>query len=171
MHHLYTDPTTHELLVASEHKKPVKDIPGTADALERLRNAWGRDRSLAQPDVEALKRQSQEWVRQEEERAAQGPTEEATEELDEASDADQPTFVRISGANKRELQESGWLRDLLPNVRARRAFMKWPERNHKTGEAHIHLSPGSNEAVVALGEFLAQEPQWQQGLTRALTPR
>ena len=62
--------------------------------------------------------------------------------------------MRISDANKRELQESGWLRDLLPNVRARRAFMKWLERNHKTGEAHIHLSPGSNEAVVALGEFL-----------------
>lgn len=69
-----------------------------------------------------------------------------------------PRFQRISDANKQELQESGWLRRLLRDVDRRREFMEWLETNHRQGEAHIHLRPGSREADAALRDFLAENP-------------
>jgi hypothetical protein len=36
--------------------------------------------------------------------------------------------------------------------------MEWLETNHRQGEAHIHLRPGSREAEAALREFLAENP-------------
>jgi hypothetical protein len=69
---------------------------------------------------------------------------------------DEPRHQRMSDANKAELQESGWLRERLPSVADRRAFMKWLERGHKQGEAHEHLRPGSPEAEAKLGEWAAE---------------
>lgn len=66
---------------------------------------------------------------------------------------DQPRRERISDANKAELENSGWLKERLPDAKHRRAFMKWLERGHKQGEAHEHLRPGSSEAEARLQDF------------------
>lgn len=67
----------------------------------------------------------------------------------------EPRRERISDGNKQELQDSGWLKEKVPDVNTRRNFMKWLEQGHKQGEAHEHLRPGSPEAEAALAEFLA----------------
>jgi hypothetical protein len=64
---------------------------------------------------------------------------------------------RISDANKMELENSGWLKGRLPNADHRRDFMKWLEENHRVGEPHIHLRPGSPEAEAALQQFSEEE--------------
>ena len=64
-----------------------------------------------------------------------------------------PKEKRISDANKAELQESGWLRERLPNQGDGIEFMKWLERGHKEGEAHEHLRPGSSQALEKLREW------------------
>ncbi|MBB5874551.1 hypothetical protein F4553_007985 [Allocatelliglobosispora scoriae] len=69
---------------------------------------------------------------------------------------DAPRNERMSDANKQELQESGWLKEKVPDTGTRREFMKWLEQGHKQGEAHVHLRPGSPEAEAALQEFLAE---------------
>jgi hypothetical protein len=66
---------------------------------------------------------------------------------------EQPRRQRISDANKAELENSGWLKERLPDANHRRSFMKWLERGHKQGEAHEHLRPGSPEAEARLQEF------------------
>ncbi|HKS72670.1 MAG TPA: LysM peptidoglycan-binding domain-containing protein, partial [Terriglobales bacterium] len=60
---------------------------------------------------------------------------------------------RMSDANKVELENSGWLKEKLPDPTHRKEFMKWLEENHQQGEAHIHLRPGSREAEDALQDF------------------
>lgn len=67
-----------------------------------------------------------------------------------------PRRERISDGNKVELEASGWLKKKLPDPERRREFMKWLESNHKQGEAHEHLRPGSREAEAKLQQFLAE---------------
>ncbi|MDN5770574.1 MAG: hypothetical protein L0H24_06740 [Microlunatus sp.] len=67
-----------------------------------------------------------------------------------------PKKQRISDGSKVELEDSGWLKKKLPDVERRREFMKWLEANHKQGEAHEHLRPGSPEAEEMLGRYLAE---------------
>jgi hypothetical protein len=69
-----------------------------------------------------------------------------------------PKRQRISDGNKVELEDSGWLRKKLPDADRRREFMKWLEANHKQGEAHEHLRPGSPQAEEMLRRFLAENP-------------
>ena len=64
---------------------------------------------------------------------------------------------RMSDANKTELENSGWLKGRLPNADHRREFMGWLEENHRQGEPHIHLSPGSPEAEAELLRFSEEE--------------
>ena len=65
---------------------------------------------------------------------------------------------RISDGNKVELEDSGWLKKKLPDADRRREFMKWLEKNHKAGEEHAHLRPGSPEAQQMLDRFLSENP-------------
>jgi hypothetical protein len=65
---------------------------------------------------------------------------------------------RISDGNKAELEDSGWLKKKLPDPDRRREFMKWLEKNHKVGEEHVHLRPGSREAQQMLDRFIAESP-------------
>lgn len=69
-----------------------------------------------------------------------------------------PRKNRISDGNKVELEDSGWLKKKLSDPDRRREFMKWLEKNHKQGEAHEHLKPGSREAQRMLDRFLAENP-------------
>ncbi len=69
-----------------------------------------------------------------------------------------PRRQRISDGNKAELEDSGWLRQRLPDEERRRAFMEWLQRRHEEGEAHIHLRPGSREAEQAVREFESENP-------------
>lgn len=70
-----------------------------------------------------------------------------------------PRRKRVSDGNKQELQESGWLRRRLPDIERRREFMKWLEANHRVGEEHVHLRPGSREAERMLKRFLEEDPE------------
>ena len=74
--------------------------------------------------------------------------------------AGKPQRQRISDANKQELQDSGWLKQKLPDESRRRRFMKWLEERHnlREGKEHEHLKPGSPEAQQAVDEFNAEEP-------------
>jgi hypothetical protein len=66
--------------------------------------------------------------------------------------------TRISDGNKQELEDTGWLRRLLPDAARRREFMEWLQRGHEIGEEHVHLRPGSPEAEQAVQEFLLENP-------------
>lgn len=72
----------------------------------------------------------------------------------------EPRRQRISDANKLELENSGWLKKLMPDAARRRQFMKWLERRHGTREGidYEHLRPGSPEAAAAVEEFNLEEP-------------
>ena len=70
-----------------------------------------------------------------------------------------PKKERISDANKVELEDSGWLKKQLPDPERRRQFMKWLEANHRAGEAHVHLRPGSREAREMLNRFKQEHPE------------
>jgi PrsW family intramembrane metalloprotease len=72
---------------------------------------------------------------------------------------DNPGDQRISDGNKAELQDSGWLKEQVPDADTRRQFMDWLERGHNQGEAHVHLRPGSREAAQALEEFFKEYPE------------
>lgn len=69
-----------------------------------------------------------------------------------------PRNQRISDGNKAELENSGWLRRVLPDAERRRDFMEWLQRRHEQGEAHVHLRPGSPEAQQAVNEFNLENP-------------
>lgn len=69
-----------------------------------------------------------------------------------------PRRQRISDGNKQELEDSGWLKQRLPNDERRREFMNWLERGHDQGETHTHLRPGSREAEAAVREFESESP-------------
>jgi hypothetical protein len=84
---------------------------------------------------------------------AEAELRELRRELEAGEFEEQPKKQRISDANKAELENSGWLKERLPDANHRRSFMKWLERGHKQGEAHEHLRPGSPEAEAKLQEF------------------
>ena len=70
----------------------------------------------------------------------------------------QPRFEWMSDADKKELEESGWLKaNLSREPEPRRRFMKWLEANHKQGEEHRHLRPGSPYAREMLARFREEE--------------
>ena len=73
---------------------------------------------------------------------------------------------------KQELQESGWLKKRLPDIERRRQFMDWLEKNHKLGEEHQHLKPGSKYAKVHAEEVPGRKslglnalPRWNSRFT------
>ena len=68
-----------------------------------------------------------------------------------------PKWERISDANKKELEDSDWLKKKVPGDDDRRNFMKWLEKNHKAGEEHAHLNPGSPYAEKMLQRWLEEE--------------
>ena len=87
-------------------------------------------------------------------RAGKRQNEKHLDEDDPRNPGNQPE--RISDGTKAELQESGWLKEQLPDVNDRRDFMKWLEDNHRMGEEHNHLAPGSPEAQTQLNEWMKQ---------------
>ena len=89
------------------------------------------------------------------------PAEELEE--DERPDGQNPgqdgNFERISDATKKELEDSGWLKELEPDAERRREFMEWLEQNHGKGGRHDHLSPGSPAAQRKYEEWLRENPK------------
>jgi hypothetical protein len=81
------------------------------------------------------------------------------EEFGDDPRSDLPRRKRISDGNKQELQESGWLRKRLPDVKRRREFMDWLKANHRIGEEHVHLRPGSRVAEEMLTRFVEEVPE------------
>jgi hypothetical protein len=69
-----------------------------------------------------------------------------------------PRKEKISDSfNKKELEDSGWLKKREPDKVRRRRFMDWLEKNHNSGEPHEHLNPGSPEAERALQDWRDEE--------------
>jgi hypothetical protein len=66
----------------------------------------------------------------------------------------EPRDKKISDSfNKKELEDSGWLKKQEPDPGRRRQLMDWLKKKHASGEPHEHLNPGSPEAEQALQDW------------------
>jgi hypothetical protein len=124
----------------------------------RLRSMDPNIRAEAQQEFEQFKREirSGQKVDVEDYRRSRG--------------VDDPGHMRMSDANKAELEDSGWLKGEEPDPLRRGKFMEWLEKNHKAGElgpeipkgakavdGHVHVKPGSQYAKEMLKRWREEE--------------
>lgn len=151
-------PVNHEQLRQIDAWEKQGKLMGDTPGLRRkLRSGNAADREIGQTEFDNARE------------AIEGGQKWDVEEMGQTRRPMAQEDNRISTGNKTELENSEWLKKRIPDPEARRKFMDWLDKNHRTGETgterqpgketekHDHYSPGSKAAEEAVKNWEREE--------------